>query len=144
LAPKPSEQALLERAQRYWQARQTRDLATVLELEEAGRPGGWLNAMNVANAVGAGIRLSQVRVSVPKIDGATAQVTVSANAQYEVMALVPGTFRQQAVQDPWVLVDGLWYHKTHQWQSLSAPQKEHEQRKTKQGAPDQTGSAAPK
>jgi hypothetical protein len=139
LASKPPEQALLERAQRYWQARQVRDLATILELEEAGRPGGWLTAMNVANLIGAGIRLSQVQVSTPIVDGATGQVTVSANAQYMAMAIVPGTFHQ-VVKDPWVLSDGRWYHKTHKWKSLAKIQKESEKRKTGQGKLDQPRS----
>ena len=106
-ATKPAEieAALRQRAERYWAARQSRDVRTMYELESAAQPGGWLKLENAMSLQGLPVR--KVKIEEVRIEGEKAKIKIVA----EVMV---GTFgwTPQTTQDPWVLLDGQWFHET--------------------------------
>ncbi len=100
------ESALMDRATEYWSARAVGNRATAYKYEAGALPGGGLSPEMYAN-VGAGMNLSRVRVKSLEIHGEQAIVMVSALLHTPYM---PKPFPQQ-VQDAWVKVEGVWYHK---------------------------------
>ncbi|MBK7983788.1 MAG: hypothetical protein IPP10_04015 [Candidatus Competibacteraceae bacterium] len=103
----PSEQlkALRERIERYWEARQSRDVKTLYELESASRPGGWLKLEHAMGLQGMPVR--KVKVEDARIEGDKGITRISA----EVMIGTIG-WTKQTIADSWVLLDGQWYHET--------------------------------
>ncbi|MBL8250550.1 MAG: hypothetical protein JNK31_02650 [Candidatus Competibacter sp.] len=97
--------ALRERVERYWEARQSRDVRTLYELESASRPGGWLKLEHAMSLQGLPVR--KVKIEDVRIEGEKGITRVSA----EVMIGTIGWTRQ-TVSDPWVLLEGQWYHET--------------------------------
>lgn len=97
---------LKERVDRYWAARQARDVRTLYDLESAARPGGWLKLENAMSLQGLPVR--KVKVEEVRVDGEKGMTRISA----EVMIGTLG-WMQQAIEDPWVLLDGQWYHETY-------------------------------
>lgn len=112
-APPPAEssippeqlKALRERVERYWEARQSRDVKTLYELESAARPGGWLKLEHAMGLQGLPVR--KVKVDDMRIEGDKGITRISA----EVMIGTIG-WTKQTVTDPWVLLEGQWYHET--------------------------------
>ena len=104
-SPEELKAALQERVERYWAARQARDVRTLYELESAARPGGWLKLEQAMSLQGLPVR--KVKVEEVRIEGEKGITRISA----EVMIGTMGWMRQ-AIEDPWVLLDGQWYHET--------------------------------
>ncbi len=98
-------QALTERVERYWAARQARDVRTLYDLESAAQPGGWLKLENAMSLQGLPIR--KAKVEEVRIEDGKGITRISA----EVMIGTIGWTRQ-TIEDPWVLLDGQWYHET--------------------------------
>ena len=96
---------LKERVDRYWEARQARDVRTLYDLESAARPGGWLKLENAMSLQGLPVR--KVKVEEVKIEGEKGFTRISAEVSI-------GTLRwiRQTIEDPWILLDGQWYHET--------------------------------
>lgn len=103
----PPEQlkALRERVERYWEARQSRDVKTLYELESAARPGGWLKLEHAMALQGLPVR--KAKIDEVRIEGEKGITRVSA----EVMIGTIG-WTKQTITDPWVLLEGQWYHET--------------------------------
>ncbi|MBL8252065.1 MAG: hypothetical protein JNJ76_00500 [Candidatus Competibacter sp.] len=103
--PEELEATLRQRVERYWAARQSRDVRTVYELESAAQPGGWLKLEEAMSLQGLPVR--KVKIEEVRIEGEKAKIKISA----EVMV---GTFgwTPQTTQDPWVLLNGQWFHET--------------------------------
>ncbi len=100
------ESALMGRATEYWAARAVGNRATAYQYEAGALPGGQLTPEMYAS-IGAGMNLSNVRVNSLEIHGEQAIVMVSALLHTPYM---PKPFPQK-VQDAWVKVEGVWYHK---------------------------------
>jgi hypothetical protein len=105
-SPEELKAALQERVERYWAARQARDVRTLYELESAARPGGWLKLEHAMTLQGLPVR--KVKVEEVRIEGEKGITRISA----EVMIGTIGWTRQ-VIEDPWVLLDGQWYHETY-------------------------------
>jgi hypothetical protein len=105
-SPEELKAALQERVERYWAARQARDVRTLYELESAARPGGWLKLEHAMTLQGLPVR--KVKVEEVRIEGEKGITRISA----EVMIGTIGWTRQ-TIEDPWVLLDGQWYHETY-------------------------------
>jgi hypothetical protein len=105
-SPEELKIALQERVERYWAARQARDVRTLYELESAARPGGWLKLEHAMTLQGLPVR--KVKVEEVRIEGEKGITRISA----EVMIGTIGWTRQ-VIEDPWVLLDGQWYHETY-------------------------------
>ena len=103
--PEELEAALRQRVERYWAARQARDVRTLYEMESAAQPGGWLKLEEAMSLKGLPVR--KVKIEEVRIEGEKAKTKISA----EVMV---GTFgwTPQTTQDPWVLLNGQWFHET--------------------------------
>ena len=99
------EAALRERVEKYWAARQARDVRTLYELESAAQPGGWLQLENAMSLLGLPVR--NVKILEVQIDGERAMTRISG----EVMVITFG-WTPQTLRDYWVLLDGQWYHET--------------------------------
>jgi hypothetical protein len=104
-SPQELETALRERVERYWAARQVRDVRTLYELESAARPGGWLKLENAMSLIGLPVR--NVKIQEVKIEGERAMTRISGEVMIGTLGWTP-----QTLEDPWVLIDGLWYHQT--------------------------------
>jgi hypothetical protein len=108
------QQALEERAKQYWDARQSGDRLTVYKLEAAARPGGWLQPNHMV-ALG-GLPVKNVRIKAVQVEGEKGQVTVAARVMVGDLGWVA-----QESPDPWVHIDGEWYHETYRPTSLAVP-----------------------
>jgi len=104
-SPEELKAALQERVERYWAARQSRDVRTLYDLESAAQPGGWLKLEQAMSLQGLPVR--KVKIEEVRIEGEKGITRVSA----EVMIGTMGWMRQ-AIEDPWVLLNGQWYHET--------------------------------
>lgn len=96
---------LKERVDRYWEARQARDVRTLYDLESAARPGGWLKLENAMSLQGLPVR--KVKVEEVKIEGEKGFTRISAEVSIGTLGWV-----RQTIEDPWILLDGQWYHET--------------------------------
>lgn len=97
--------SLRERVERYWEARQSRDVRTLYELESASRPGGWLKLEHAMALQGLPVR--KVKIDEVRIEGEKGITRVSGEAMIGTIG-----WTQQTITDPWVLLDGQWYHET--------------------------------
>ncbi len=107
IKPEELEAALRQRIERYWAARQSRDVRTLYEMESAAQPGGWLKLENAMSLQGLPVR--NVKIEEVRIEGERAMTKISGE-------VVIGTFgwTPQTLQDPWVLLNGQWFHETAQ------------------------------
>lgn len=105
-SPEELKTALQERVERYWAARQARDVRTLYELESAARPGGWLKLENAMSLQGLPVR--KVKVEEVRIEGEKGVTRISADVMIGTIGWTP-----QTIEDPWVLLDGQWYHETY-------------------------------
>jgi hypothetical protein len=97
--------ALLERAERYWRARELNDIHTVFELEVAASTrGGWLTPMLMARM---GMSIRDVELQLLEIADERATFEVKGMVEVGAMGFVP-----QTAQDRWIRVDGQWLHET--------------------------------
>ena len=96
---------LKERVDRYWEARQARDIRTLYDLESAARPGGWLKLENAMSLQGLPVR--KVKVEEVKIEGEKGFTRISAEVNIGTLGWI-----RQTIEDPWILLDGQWYHET--------------------------------
>ena len=96
---------LKERVDRYWEARQARDIRTLYDLESAARPGGWLKLENAMSLQGLPVR--KVKVEEVKIEGEKGFTRISAEVSIGTLGWI-----RQTIEDPWILLDGQWYHET--------------------------------
>ncbi len=103
--PEEPEAILRQRVERYWAARQSRDISTVYQLESAAQPGGWLKLENAMTL--AGLPLRKVKVEDLQIDGESAKVKVTAEVNIGTIGWMP-----QSIQDNWILLNGQWFHET--------------------------------
>lgn len=110
------EEALRERATAYWQARVTGDLASAYGFEAGARPGGGLTPYNYAK-MGAGMNLTRLKVLDARVEGDKGVVEISAMLHSPLMAQ---PFPQR-MEDPWVLMEGVWYHQTQMQSGLVMP-----------------------
>lgn len=97
--------ALRQRVERYWAARQARDVRTMYEMESAAQPGGWLKLENAMSLQGLPVR--KVRVEAVNIEAGQGKARISGEVLIGTMGWVPQTLEQT-----WVLIDGQWYHKS--------------------------------
>lgn len=97
--------ALQQRVERYWAARQARDVRTMYEMESAAQPGGWLKLENAMSLQGLPVR--KVRVEAVNIEAGQGKARISGEVLIGTMGWVPQTLEQT-----WVLIDGQWYHET--------------------------------
>lgn len=105
VSPEELKAALQERVERYWAARQARDVRTLYDLESAAQPGGWLKLERAMSLQGLPVR--KVKIEEVRIEGEKGITRISA----EVMIGTMGWMRQ-TIEDPWVLLNGQWYHET--------------------------------
>lgn len=105
--PRQLEATLRERVERYWAARQVRDVRTLYELESAAQPGGWLKLENAMSLMGLPVR--NVKLQEVRIEGERAVTKISGDVMIGTLGWTP-----QTLEDPWVLLDGQWYHETSQ------------------------------
>jgi hypothetical protein len=103
--PEQAKAALTERVNKYWTARESRDVRTVYEMESASLPGGWLKPENAATVTGLPVR--KVKLEEVTIDGEHAKVRMSGYVQVGQLGWI-----QQSLEDAWILIDGQWYHET--------------------------------
>ena len=103
--PEELKTALRQQAERYWAARQARDVRTLYEMESAAQPGGWLKLENAMSLQGLPVR--KVRVEEINIEDEQGKVRISAEVLVGTMGWVP-----QTMDDPWILINGQWLHKT--------------------------------
>lgn len=102
-----SEEAVLKaRASEYWAARAVGNRAKSYKFEAGAQPGGGLTPEAYAD-VGLGLNLSNIRVKSLEIQGEQAIVKLSALLHTPYM---PRPFPQE-ISDPWVKLNGVWYHK---------------------------------
>jgi hypothetical protein len=99
-------QALKDRVNRYWAAREAGDVRALYDLESAARPGGWLKLEQAMTLQGLPVR--RVKVDEVRIEGEKAITRIRAEVTIGTMGWVP-----QTINDPWVLLDGQWYHETY-------------------------------
>ncbi|HAS51538.1 MAG TPA: hypothetical protein DCS21_07270 [Gammaproteobacteria bacterium] len=97
--------ALQQRAERYWAARQSRDIRTIYELESAAQPGGWLKLENAMSLQG--LPLRNVKVGELQIEGDKAAIQVKADVLIGTMGWAP-----QTIKDSWIRINDQWYHET--------------------------------
>ncbi|MDG4584067.1 MAG: hypothetical protein P9E67_08285 [Candidatus Competibacter sp.] len=97
--------ALRQQVERYWAARQARDVRTMYEMESAARPGGWLKLENAMSLQGLAVR--KVRVEEVNIEAEQGKARIRGEVLIGAMGWVPQTLEQT-----WVLIDGQWYHET--------------------------------
>lgn len=97
--------ALQERVEHYWAARQSRDVRTLYDLESAARPGGWLKLEQAMSLQGLPVR--KAKIEEVRIEGDKGVTRISAEVMIGTMGWV-----RQTIEDPWVLLDGQWYHET--------------------------------
>lgn len=98
--------ALRQRAERYWAARQARDVKTVFEMESEARPGGRLKLEHAMSLQG--LTLRNPKIGEIKIEGDQAVLDVKADVLVGTIGWVP----QTAIRDRWILLEGQWYHET--------------------------------
>lgn len=103
--PEELKVALRQQVERYWAARQARDVRTMYEMESGARPGGWLKLENAMSLQGLPVR--KVRVEEVNIEAEQGKVRLSGEVLVGTMGWVPQTLEQT-----WVLIDGQWYHET--------------------------------
>lgn len=96
---------LRQRVERYWAARQSRDLSTIYSLESAAQPGGWLKLENAMSLLGVPIR--RLKIESIEIEGEQAKAKVNAEVNIGTFGWTP-----QSITDPWVLINGQWFHET--------------------------------
>lgn len=99
------EAALRQRVERYWSARQARDVKTIYELESAAQPGGWLKLEDAMSLQGLPAR--KVKVEDIRIEGEKATTKISGEVNIGTFGWTP-----QTLQDSWVLLNGQWFHET--------------------------------
>ena len=128
--PDPS---LVKRVETYWQARAVRDLHTMYKMESAARPGGWMTP----DQMRAGWPVRNVRVLELKQDGDSAIAKVSVEMQKVLLPWKPKT-----LDDPWVLIEGTWYHKTHDPRAKKQTPPKKENKAEKDGTPAQAEEAS--
>lgn len=104
-APDESKTMLRQRAERYWAARQARDIRTLYDLESAAQPGGWLKLENAMSLQGLPVR--KVKIEEIQIDGAKGMTRISGEVMIGTMGWVT-----QTIKDPWILINNQWYHET--------------------------------
>lgn len=97
--------ALQRRVERYWEARQARDIRTLYEMESASQPGGWLKLENAM--VLRGLPVRKVKVERISIKDDSGKVRISGEVMVGTIGWVP-----QVIEDSWILIDGKWFHKT--------------------------------
>lgn len=100
------QKALRQRAERYWAARQARDVKTVFEMESEARPGGRLKLEHAMSLQG--LPLRKAKIGEIKIEGDQAVLDVKADVLVGTIGWVP----QTAIRDRWLLLEGQWYHET--------------------------------
>lgn len=98
------EQALEQRATEYWKARALNDLATMYKMESDALPGGTLTPQKMTALLGVPVR--NVTVISPEVKGDKGTVKVKAQVAVGQLGWMP-----QEITDPWVRIDGEWYHK---------------------------------
>lgn len=103
--PEELKTALRQRIERYWAARQSRDVRTLYEMESAAQPGGWLKLENAMSLQGLSVR--KVRVEEITIEGDQGKARINGEVLVGTLGWVP-----QVIDDPWVLMNGQWFHKT--------------------------------
>lgn len=103
--PEELEAALRQRVERYWSARQARDVKTIYELESAAQPGGWLKLENAMSLQGLPVR--KVKIEEIRIEGEKAATKISGEVNVGTFGWTP-----QTLQDSWVLLNGQWFHET--------------------------------
>ena len=103
--PEELKTALRQQAERYWAARQARDVRTLYEMESAAQPGGWLKLENAMSLQGLPVR--KVKIEEINIEGEQGKARISGEVLVGTMGWVP-----QVMEDPWVLINDQWLHKT--------------------------------
>lgn len=103
--PEELEAALRQRAERYWAARQARDVRTIYELESAAQPGGWLKLEDAMSLQGLPVR--KIQVEDIRIEGEKAMTKITGEVNIGTFGWTP-----QTLQDSWVLLNGQWFHET--------------------------------
>jgi len=103
--PEELEAALRQRAERYWAARQARDVRTLYEMESAAQPGGWLKLEEAMSLRGLPVR--KAKIEAIQIEGERASIKISGEVSVGTFGWTP-----QTLQDPWVLLNGQWFHET--------------------------------
>ena len=105
-------QALRERAQQYWEARRLNDWLTEYQMESGSLAGGKLTPDKFAGRLSNRSRV--YRYQNPRITDVTVQ-----NDEGKVTVMVDRKFirwgstkKDEMIKDPWVLIEGRWYHKT--------------------------------
>lgn len=102
-----AEQVLTERAHQYWEAIKLNDLSTAYRLE-SGSLNGALTASAFRQGLARAAPLIDYQINGVRIDGSGAQVDI--RVRYKLPQLRdPVTWNRS---NPWVLIDGQWYHQT--------------------------------
>jgi hypothetical protein len=107
-ATRHGEAALLERAQKYWEAIRINDLSTAYYLE-AETVNGQLAPDEVKVNQGWGMRLYSFRLGKASIDGKTAEVEMSREF---FMNESSEPFEGRTIKDRWTFINNQWYHGT--------------------------------
>jgi len=109
MASKPPEQALLERAQSYWEARRLHDLQTAYAMESTAQPRGTMTAFDYAQRFRNRAALHTTEIQNVTVNGNQGEVLVALEMMLPIRgrAIVKDTSRQA-----WVRIGGVWYHQT--------------------------------
>ncbi len=115
MASKPPEQALLERAQSYWQARRLHDLQTTYAMESTAQPRGAMTAFDYARRFQNRATLHTSKIQKVTVNGSQGEVLVAVEMMLPIAgrAIIKDTSREA-----WVRIGGVWYHQT----SMQPPQ----------------------
>lgn len=105
-AGKHGDSALAERVQSYWTARALRDWHTLYAMESEALPRGKLTPAETRYVQGLPVR--KPKITGIEIGKGVAAIKVSAEVNVGSLGWMP-----QQVSDSWVLIDGVWYHKTY-------------------------------
>ena len=109
MVSKPPEQALLERAQSYWQARRLHDLQTAYAMESAAQPRGTMTAFDYTQRFRNSATLHTSKIQKVTVNGSQGEVLVAV----ELMLPMAGRpIIKDTSRAVWVRIDGVWYHRT--------------------------------
>lgn len=108
---KPSDtEALMQRANTYWEAATVFDLATMYDMEIQALDGSYI-AADAVQVLASPTRVDQFKLANPKIDGDTATIDLDLSLRI-ADSPAPG-WSLPPRPDYWTKVDGVWYHGKH-------------------------------
>lgn len=108
---KPTDvEALMQRANAYWDAATVFDLATMYDMEVQALDGSYM-AADAVQVLASPTRVATYKLANPKIDGDTA--TIDLDLQLKISDSPAPGWSLPPRPDFWTKIDGVWYHGKH-------------------------------